>query len=71
MHTIDFHRETCLTCQYFNCPRRVKMIGRTLTIEYDDPYGRCSLKPIFRMGANYPARRSSDCHYQRWVELPD
>ena len=66
----DLHKEICLTCQYFDTPRRVQVIGRDTFIDYDKDTGGCRLFNNMMRICNTKAGITSFCHYKRWVELP-
>ena len=67
-HELD--KEICLTCQYYDTPRRVEVIGNKVFIDFDKTTGNCKLfNSIMRINT-CKAGSTSFCHYKRWVELP-
>lgn len=73
----DVNRECCLTCHYFDSPRRIVVIaGKKILIEHDEILGTCRLgrddkgRPFPRSWGFRPIPNSVGCHYKRWLELP-
>ena len=65
----DLQKEICLTCHYYNIPRRIEVIGGKVFIDYDATTGGCSLFNNFPKPCT-SRPMGSWCHYKRWVELP-
>ena len=66
----DFSKEICLTCQYCKVPRKIKVIGKDIFIEYGATLGHCKLHNDFPMVITTPPHQGGFCHYKRWLELP-
>lgn len=72
----DVDRECCLTCHYFDSPRRIVVMGGKVFIEHEETSGTCRLShdhrgaPVSRNWGFRPSPNSFGCHYKRWIELP-
>jgi hypothetical protein len=66
----DLQKEICLTCQYYNIPRRIEVIGSKMFIDYDSSTGGCKLCNNFPKPCTSKPFSGHWCHYKRWVELP-
>ena len=66
----ELQKEICLTCQYYNIPRRIEVIGTKMFIDFDASTGGCSLQNNFPKPYTSKPFTGSWCHYKRWIELP-
>ena len=51
----ELHREICLTCHYYDIPRRMVVGGRQVFIDYDATTGGCTLFNNFSAGLHLRA----------------
>ncbi|MGI5923192.1 MAG: hypothetical protein GX945_06175 [Lentisphaerae bacterium] len=72
----DVHKEICLTCHYFDSPRRIVIMGGKVFIEHDEIQGICKLRrddkgrPFPCSWGFQPRTKVMGCRYKRWLELP-
>ena len=66
----ELNREICLTCHYFDIPRRIEVIGRQVFIDYDATTGGCKLFNNFPRVCTCKPFTGHYCRYKRWLELP-